>query len=967
MNKKISQGAFVAILFSLQACMTPSIVATQSIQLGNQANNQHRYEDAITHYENYITVSPQLGLYRDYSKEAEVYRKLAYVYSTQGKFGQAEQCLSKATKTDSLYSPNKLTLIEDYRQLGTTYAYKGDYPRALEFLNKALQLNSGMDRSVKNVRRNSLAETNLSLAQVHVTLGNYREAELHAWRALAIFDELPDGREGEVESNLILGIILREKSELDRAEKALMQSMEMAARHNLNTSRQNQAISEVHMLRGQIEDAVRYKLLALEQAEKTNIKPQIIIATMRLGDVYQQLGDEEKANSYYQKAMSLQSATGGDTSALAPSLQMRMGDSRSALGYYMNAGSSLGAAMVSLRLGEMKFAGNEPDSARYFFSQARTYFETVGSKEGVANASIQLAKIQYAKGDYERSRSLLQEAKANSIQPDIQWQVCYRTGLIDRKTGKPDSARANFQRAIRIIDELRGNLTVEEFKTLFANTKVEVYDQMIQLLLTNRDRWKRDPRSVEETSLYYSEQSRSRAFLDMIGNKKIGSKKSADSTMLEEEQALRLKVQQLARELTATEEYAIQRNLREELHTAQEAHQRIVERIKLHDPAYATMVPVEPVQVQAIQQILKPGTAVLEYWLGEESLVTWVITKQKVTVSKTEISRKDVLREVQGCRNAIALQMTEVFEKGSKKLYDILFNPVQPHLQGIQHLVIVPHSSLHFLPFQALQSARGKFLVEDYVISYAPSLSIFYYCMQKKPAKRDEVLALALGSEPVGGYEALPGTAIEIDQLGRLYNEDKFVNQSGTSFTETFFKKQAPDYGYVHLATHGVLNSYQPLYSHIVMHGTPEDDGRLTVDEIFNMHINGRLVALSACETALGDLGHSDELVGLSRAFIYAGAPAVVVSLWKVEDATTAWLMTRFHQYLIAGSDMAEALTAAQRDLITRQFDATKVKVRGLKDVVMDESIMKTLQGQQARSLRNPFYWAPFILIGAYN
>jgi CHAT domain-containing protein len=135
------------------------------------------------------------------------------------------------------------------------------------------------------------------------------------------------------------------------------------------------------------------------------------------------------------------------------------------------------------------------------------------------------------------------------------------------------------------------------------------------------------------------------------------------------------------------------------------------------------------------------------------------------------------------------------------------------------------------------------------------------------------------------------------------------------------------------------------------MNPSDRDDGLLTIDEIFSLELNSDMVALSACETALGDLNRGDELVGLSRAFIYAGAPAVIVSLWKVDDVSTAWLMERFHKYLLEGKSLAQSLTFAQRDLL---------KLAAAKNKNANETALKVDPVQASQ----PSNWAPFILIG---
>ena len=221
-------------------------------------------------------------------------------------------------------------------------------------------------------------------------------------------------------------------------------------------------------------------------------------------------------------------------------------------------------------------------------------------------------------------------------------------------------------------------------------------------------------------------------------------------------------------------------------------------------------------------------------------------------------------------------------------------------------------------------------------------------------------MGLALGELAIGNLSGLPVTEVEIKQLESLYPE--MISRSADEFSETYFKTQSKDQNYIHLATHGYFDKNQPMYSYLLMPSGNEDDGRLTVDEIFKMNLNSNFVTLSACETALGEIGEGDELIGLSRAFIYAGTLGVVVSLWQVDDATTAWLMTRFHQYVNAGYTVSEALTWAQRDIIQRNFSATKS--RGLKNVELTESVQEAVNRRNNNSSRDPYYWAPFVIIG---
>jgi CHAT domain-containing protein len=267
---------------------------------------------------------------------------------------------------------------------------------------------------------------------------------------------------------------------------------------------------------------------------------------------------------------------------------------------------------------------------------------------------------------------------------------------------------------------------------------------------------------------------------------------------------------------------------------------------------------------------------------------------------------------------------------------------------------------LHFLPFQALIDTSGKYLIEKFNISYAPSCSVLKQCSLKTCNIYDDFLGMALGNMTIGNFSPLPGTKVELNQIVQLYPGATAKYENETS--ETYFKTEAKNHNIIHLATHGYLDSRRPMNSYLLMQSDDKNDGQLTVNEIFDLNLKSKLVVLSACETGLGSLSTGDELIGLSRAFIYAGTPAIIVSLWPVEDASTALLMTRLHQYYSAGYRLQYALTLAQRDLINNNFE-TSIK-RGGSTVVWNKVLKYEIESGNKSKEKNPFFWAPFILIG---
>ncbi len=259
---------------------------------------------------------------------------------------------------------------------------------------------------------------------------------------------------------------------------------------------------------------------------------------------------------------------------------------------------------------------------------------------------------------------------------------------------------------------------------------------------------------------------------------------------------------------------------------------------------------------------------------------------------KLEVSKNELTRNTAALRNAIQFRMQDNINKALGLLNQQLIEPVGEAINGFDNLGIIPHSSLHFLPFQALMDKDGNYLIANKNIFYSPSAAIYYYTHLKSEPEANTVLSLALGNHTIGEHNALPGTEFEVNQIAQFY--DQYTPRFGENNSESYFKSNADDFSVIHIATHGILSDQQPLYSYLLMSPSENEDGRLTVKEIMDLNLNAKLITLSACETALGDLDSGDELVGLSRAFLYAGTSAVIVSLWTVDDVSTSILMTKF-------------------------------------------------------------------------
>jgi len=262
------------------------------------------------------------------------------------------------------------------------------------------------------------------------------------------------------------------------------------------------------------------------------------------------------------------------------------------------------------------------------------------------------------------------------------------------------------------------------------------------------------------------------------------------------------------------------------------------------------------------------------------------------------------------------------------RLYQGLVAPLDATLRAYGRWIVVPYGPLHYLPFQALFDGT-HYLVERHEISYLPGASLLRYCLEP----RHGAAGAATFGHSFGGQ--LPNTVHEAAAIHAIFGGDLYIEEEATPAR---FRELAGQRQVLHLATHGNFRPDNPLFSGLAL-----ADGWLTTLDIFNLRLNASLVTLSACQTGRSTVGGGDELLGLMRALLYAGAASLVLTLWTVEDRSTASLMQRFYQGLAEGQRKGSALRQAQLAFI--QSD-------------------RAGSDAQDRAYAHPYFWAPFFLVG---
>jgi CHAT domain-containing protein len=919
--------SILSVIF-LCGCVTPSIKVTIEQNQGDILFNNHNYSEAIQHYTLMLDASRKLGIYRNPAMESDVYRKIANCYEMKGDYISALTNVRNAFGLDSLNN-NLINKIADYRHEGKIFIYMGLNTKGIVSLEKALHLSEGMEQSIKNENKISIADNYLVLGQLYSVMGKPEMAIDYSRKALSLFDQANDKR-GLMESDLALAGVYSDLGDITGAQVIAGKSLKEAVELGLGTSRHNQLLASIASETGEYENALRYQEKAMKEASDFGILGQVIWTTIGMGDIYSNLGDFNKAEKYFRDAKRIKDTLKMKTGSLDASLNLRLGEVMSANEYFLSQGSFTGEAVSSLRIAEMLMQKGSLDSAMIYLNLAAEKFEVSGNREGESNVLVNKGRILVDKGDYITAKQLLESAAKASDFPETAWQAWFNLGRIYENNDQDEKAAEAYRNSISVIEKIRGNLTIDEFKSIYFDNKREVYDRLLRILLKMK-------KPVE--SFQVSEQARARAFYDILANKKIDFRGSLPGDLISLEQSKRIEIQKLYKLLQKGDVSSFGesesrasglRQLREAIITAQSEYEDIIQNIKLHSPAYAEMVTAQPVNPEDLRSTLDDNSAVLAYWISNDELIIWFITKSDIVCREIPVSGEYLGSLVEKARKAIESDSPESEVKTPlKSLYSILAEPVEINISQFRNLIIIPNGSLHFLPFQALVDGHGDYLVQNHNIIYEPSASVFMICGKRKGSTGSRFMGMALSDLSIENKPGLPGTDEELRKILPLFPDN--ISAFGKQGTETFVKKNAGNFNFIHFATHGSYNYDQPLYSYLLFPSSDEDDGRLNVYEVFGLNLKASLVTLSACETGLGNINRGDEIVGLSRAFLFAGSSSVIVSLWAVADYPTSMLMASFYKNM-KEHNLQEALSMAQRDLI--------------------------------KTYPQPIYWSPFILIG---
>jgi CHAT domain-containing protein len=901
-------------------------------------------ERALYLYDVAIEVAQALG---DKKRLGATWYNKGLTYSGSGKTQAAIQAYTVAKQFFEEAGAQR-DLIYILSDLGTLYLYSEDYKQAKDYSEQCLKLAEALKNSSAEKGawpdEYGVASALSTLGMLSQREGNYSQAVDYLDRSLAMYRELDKG-------SLKFGSYIAD---------------------NLAS------LGRIHKATGENNRALNYLNQALNLAQKLSLREIEASVLNDLGVLYLEQEDYEKAENHLNQSLAIHQSRSNLTESarvllnLGVSAQRRGDDAEHALEHFRK--SLVQATAVSNK--DVMIAAGEGIGAAY--REQRRYAEAlatldrslllakeVDDQTRIGEILWRKAEVFYEMGSYDRAAELADTAfkLASKLRlPNLSYVSATTLGRAYLGQKKTDLAFQTLTQAIDQVETMRFRVAGrEEERQLFFENKVTSYHALMDLLVSQKRPF---------DALLFAERAKSRALLDVMSHGRTELPQTMSEDERNEEQRLNQRIIELNNQMIAERLKPSPDGSRLKQLAAQ------TDEARLKYAAFQNLIYASSSQ-SAFQRgqlrllasadlnklMVDHKTAFLEFVVTQERIYLFVLTKKdqqqspEVSIHSIPVKRSDLAERVERFHSMMA-ERRSGFGALSRELYDLLIKPAEAQLEGKTTLCIIPDSLLWELPFQALQPREEHYLIEDFAIYHTPSLSILKEVKGRKgTGKAANPSLLALGNPIIGAgtvsalhdqkrgdrFDPLPDAETEVKTLARFFNPNQSRILIGDDADEQTFKSIAPGYSIIHCATHGMFDNRHPLYSFLLLAKAKDvtnDDGLLEAREILNLKLSADLVVLSACETARGRIGTGEGVVGLSWAFFASGCRSTLVTLWKVNSASTSEWMTSFYQNLTSKDEWNQLVRA----------NAVR---------------LATLKMMKDHQYRHPFYWAGFILIGS--
>lgn len=856
------------------------VLALSKLALGDYEDAIGNYEEAIEHYTEGVKMAGKVdSTVKNSRLLLQMHNNLGVSYKRIGQLDKAKIEYKKSLDLiHALYGYQHRDEAIAFINLGGIYYSKGDIGLAAEYFQRAVDTY----KSLEGDHSGPLGASLNNLAATQYMLGNY---DLSA----TYFEEAQ--------------LIKEENLGLDHPDTAVGYSN----------------LAQIHILNQDYEAALRNYERSITVRENVygSIHPNLIEPKISLGNLYsQQLNQQKKAREQYESALAIALNRLGETHPHVTDIYLQISNSYLADGMYTESNDYVDHALKNLY-------------GMYDFEQSFDPERPISDPVSLLRAIIIKAQILSNRGEGVNIKDYKESLMA------LRW-------------------------AADLVDMVQKSFKNEASKLQLIDRNYSIYTGAVELLSSLYDE-KGDDRYLDQI-FETIEKSRSRVTLELI--QKVNASKFAGVSpdIIEKEENLNSIITDLQQELYREENQGFDSDdqikiaLRDSIFRYKRDLDNFTAELEELYPSYYNLKYDQTIINRAdAQSLLQRDEVVLSYVLGSEDAYVMIVTKKNVSFVKLGKS-SDIEKRVLDLKEYVLNDSTEAYKQEAHALYERLIKPVKEYITG-DELIIMADQALHYLPFEMLlkeipdhsRFSSYPFLVHDYVFSYIPSLTLLKEMDSGLAADPKNLLALApFSSEIESG---------EVELMDHQYSERAnplYLTQYETATISSQFRERASlkeyfsphktklllgddatyssfsesnlsDFDYIHFATHAFINEENPEFSAILLYPEEDNSGATYVGDIFNLELNANLVVLGACQTALGSIYKGEGMIGFTRVFIYAGASNLAVSMWRVSDQPTAYLMIDFYDYIRQGYDYSDALRKAKLNLISNPQFANPV------------------------------------------
>lgn len=771
-----------------------------------------------------------------------------------------------------------------------------------------------------------------SAGKVENNIGNlywrrdfYRESEPYLESAHERFTQIDDQRQLAMVENC-QAFVKALQNNFREAETIYRQALKRAEANNLIVTEAEieTGMSNLYLFQGRFDLALKFMERSRQKYDVLEMPHQSANCELEIADIYLELNLLPEAAQFYEKAetkfieLCIQAELARSFLNHAKALFL-LDETESSKRFLDKAeklftaeGNKISIGSVKLVKAQIFFGETDFDGAEIEAESARKIFDEGGNLRQELASRWLLGEIYVARNEKKKAQKFLRQTLKLATNQSRQIEYLCLVSL-----GKISNDEKLFLRAIELVENSRSSLVAEEFRTSFLSDKQLPYNELVKRKLAAKE---------FAEAFAWLEHSRSRTLLEAVND---SSKKSPRNKKLAE---LREELnwyysrinRQTASGLEARKEVADLRKLAE---TREKDYLEFIRRLQMSENSEVSTI--QKFDLNNLQKNLTE-TTLIEFAIFDGKISAFVITDKNLEVFQNFADEEKINAEI---RQFLFQIKTARFQdklsaenrqiaftrmlRHSQKIYDALLRPLEKFFTR-RRLTFVAANFLHYLPFHALHNGE-KFLIEHQEISYAPSSTILHNSLNKEVSVPKVALLVGVADK------ITPLVKTEVEMLGGLFEKSVMLVDQKATLKNLNENIESADV--LHLACHGTFRPDNPAFSSLALFKE-----NLTVNDARNLNLVNKFVTLSACETGLNKIVSGEELIGLMRGFLAAGANSLLLSLWTVNDKSTLDLMKKFYREILAGNNLSKSL--------------------------------QTAQIQMLKENSHPYCWSPFILIG---